>query len=51
MYNPETKRVIITRDVNWTEWKITYPVEKLKMFRGTHEEYLVPDIEEDNITT
>ena len=34
LYKPEIKRVIMTRDVNWEEWKITYPAENLKMFHG-----------------
>ena len=51
LYNPETKRVIMTRDVYWAEFKITGSAETLKVFRDMHEEYLVPDIEEDNITT
>ena len=34
LYNTDIKRVIMTRDVNWEEWKITYPAENLKMFHG-----------------
>ena len=33
LYNPETKRVIMTRDVKWTYWKKIDPAETLKMFR------------------
>ena len=25
LYNPETKRFIITRDIKWEEWKIIDP--------------------------
>ena len=45
LYNTEIKRVIMTRDVKWEEWKITYPGETLKMFRDFHEGCLVPYIE------
>ena len=51
MYNPETKRVTMTRDVKWVEWKMTDTAEKLNMFRDSNEEYLVPDIYEDKIHT
>ena len=43
-YNPETKRVIMTRDVKWEDWKMTDPAETLKMFRKSEKEYLVPGI-------
>ena len=33
LYNSDIKRVIMTRDVKWEEWKITYPEETLKIFR------------------
>ena len=29
LYNPETKRVIMDRDVNWKDWKNTDPAETL----------------------
>ena len=32
LYNPETKRVILTRDVKWADWKNTNPAETLNMF-------------------
>ena len=32
LYNPETKRVIMTRDVKRAEWKMTGTTETLKMF-------------------
>ena len=50
-YNPETKRVIMTRDVKWEDWKMTDPAETLKMFRKSEKEYLVPVTEEEIITT
>ena len=33
LYNPETKSVIMTRDVKRDDWKNTNPAETLKMFR------------------
>ena len=33
MYNPETNKVILTRDVRWAEWKDTDPSETLKLFQ------------------
>ena len=45
LYNPETKRVIMTRDVKWADCKMTNPAETLKMFCEADKEYLVPDIE------
>ena len=33
LYNPETKRVIMTRDVKWADWEMTDPAENLNMFR------------------
>ena len=49
LHNPETKRVIMTRVVNWVELKITDPAETLKTFRNSHKEGLVPGIEEYKI--
>ena len=51
LYNTETKRVIITRDVRCEYWKNTNPAETLKIFREAEKEYLVPGIEEDIIPT
>ena len=51
LYNPETKRVITTRDVKWADLKNTNPAETLEMFREAEKEYLVPGIEEDVIYT
>ena len=31
-YNPETKRVIMTRNFKWAYWKMTDPTETLKIF-------------------
>ena len=50
-YNPKTKRVIMTRDVQWDNWNITDPAETLKVFCEENKEYLVPGIEEDIIYT
>ena len=44
LYNPETKRVIITRDIKWVDWKITNTLETLKMFQEPDKEDLVPGI-------
>ena len=49
LYNPETKRLIMTRDINWEDWKNTDAAEILKMFREAEREYLVPGIEKDDI--
>ena len=32
LYNPETNRVNITRDVKWADWKMKNPAETLKIF-------------------
>ena len=49
LFNLETKRVIMTRDINWEDWKNTDAAEILKMFREAEREYLVPGIEKDDI--
>ena len=51
LYKPETKRVIMTRDVKWADWKMNDSAKTLKMFRKSDKEDLVPGIEEDIITT
>ena len=51
LYNPETKRVIITRDIKWADWKMTNTTDTLKMLREAEKEDLVPGIEEDIIPT
>ena len=51
LYNPDTKRLIMTRGAKWEYWKMTHPAETLKLFREAHKEYLVPGIEENNIPT
>ena len=42
---PETKRVIMTRGVNWAAFKMTDTAETLKMFCEAQEEDLGPGIE------
>ena len=32
LYNPDTKRVVMTRYFKWAIWKMIYPAETLKMF-------------------
>ena len=44
MYNPGTKRVIMTRYIKWEVWKITDTADTLKMFHKAHTYYLVPGI-------
>ena len=44
LYNPETNRLIMTRDVKWADWKMTNTEETLKMFREEDKEDLVPGI-------
>ena len=51
MYNPETKRVIMTRDVKGEDCKMTNPEETLRMFCEANKEDLVPGKEEDIIPT
>ena len=51
LYNPETKRIIITRGVKWADCKNTNAAETLKMFCEAEKEYLVPGIQEDAIPT
>ena len=51
LYNTETKRVIMNRDVKWANWKNTDPAENLKMFCEAEKEDLVPGIEEDIFTS
>ena len=46
--NLETKRVILTRDIKWAEWKMTDPEKTMKMFHDSNKYYLVPGIEEYN---
>ena len=51
LYNPETKRVIMNRDVKWAIWKTTNTADTMKMYHEENKEYLVPGIEEDIIPT
>ena len=44
LYNPETKRVIMTRGVKWADWKKTDSAKTLKLFFKAEKEYLVPGI-------
>ena len=41
----------MTRGVKWVEWKMTDPMENLKMFHDLHKEDFVPVIEEEKIST
>ena len=50
-YNPETKRVVMTRDINWVEPKITDPAETMKMFRDLNKYDLVSGIDRDKTPT
>ena len=47
LYNPETERFIMIRDVKWEDRKKPNPAETLEMFRKVEKEDLVPGIEED----
>ena len=51
LYNPETKRAVMTRNVKWADFKMNDPAETLKMFREAEKEILLPGIEEDIIPT
>jgi hypothetical protein len=37
MYNPDTKQVILSRDVRWADWKHTDPYTELNVFRQVAE--------------
>ena len=43
LYSPDTKRVILTRNVKSEDWKMTDPEVTLKMFLKANKEGLVPD--------
>ena len=36
LYNPDIKKVIMTRDVKWADWKMTDPEDNLNMFHKAH---------------
>ena len=36
LYNTDTKKVIMIRDVKWAEWKIIDAAENMKMFQNFH---------------
>ena len=42
LYNSETKRVIMTRDVKWAEWKMIDPEKIVKILCNLHKEDFVP---------
>ena len=46
LYNPETKRFIMTRIIKWVEWKIIDPSETMKMFHNSNKDYVTIVIEE-----
>ena len=46
LYNPETNRVIISIDIEWSEWEKTHLEETMNMFRTLNKKYLVPGIYE-----
>ena len=50
LYNPETKMVIMSRDIKWAEWKTKNPEETIKMFHNSNEDDIVPVIEEEKTT-
>jgi transposase InsO family protein len=37
MFNPETNKVILSRDVRWAEWKRTDPYDELNIFKQVKE--------------
>ena len=51
LYNPETKRIIMTRYVKWAYRKMTNPAEALKMLQKANKQYLLPGIEKGIIPT
>ena len=44
LYNLETKRVIVTREINGVGCKTTDPSKTMKMFCNYNEDYIVTDI-------
>ena len=44
LYNPETKKVILSRDTKWEEWENTDPSETMNIFRNLNGNYLVPGV-------
>ena len=51
LHNPYIKRVIMSREIKWKEWKTTYPAETMKMLFYQNIDDLVPGIEKDKHTT
>ena len=53
LYNPETERVVMIREINQEEWKNTDPEKTMKMFLDLNENYLVTCIQEvgEQVTT
>ena len=46
LYNPDIKRAVMTRDINWAELKTIDPAETMKMFLDLNKDDMVPGIEE-----
>ena len=46
IYNPNTNRFIMIRDIKYNDRKETYPSETMKMFLTMDKQYIVPGIEE-----
>ena len=46
MYNPETKRIILSRDVKWAEFKKIDPKDNMDMFVKYNSTDIVPGIDE-----
>ena len=46
IFNPNTKRIILTRDIKWAKWKITDPKSNMDVFVKYDSSDIVPGIDE-----
>jgi len=46
LYNPSTKRIILSRDVTWSDWKVTDPTKDMNIFTQYDSTEKVPGIDE-----
>ena len=46
LYNPATKRILLSRDVTWSDWKMTDPTKDMNIFAQYDSTVKVPGIDE-----
>ena len=46
LYNPSTKRIILSRDVTWSDWQVTDPTKDMNIFTKYDSTEKVPGIDE-----